>query len=320
MTVRGLLITHLVAALFGGLLGVFWMSEAPDQPLQNDPLEQALVQIQEMRARVVSYEETKRRLDERIARLMAQKALSSQDSEVVSPADPEPPVTTDPDQDTSIVARVSLAFDDAVFLANYRSMAEEVYELIRLGDYDAALETMQYLDQVFSSRSEFASSEQLAPLYQEITEHWLPQLYARMVSEPDTMLRFCLDLRNRQRSGQKLGDLGKLLTEDHLLSLAVLGGGEISPEMSQLWLEELRGSAAGQGLGDSEIAALSYIEAPGVVELLEMSWNTGKNRKEIICTLVQIHTQESHKLLQQLVFEIEDEDLRGAVELWLQRI
>jgi hypothetical protein len=283
-------------------------------------LEQALVQIQEMRARVVSYEETKRRLDERIARLMAEKAPSRQESEVVSSADPEPPVTTDPDPDSEIVARVSLAFDDAVFLANYRSMAEEVFELIRLGDYVAALETMQYLDQVFSSRSEFASSEQLAPLYQEITEHWLPQLYARIVSEPDSMLRFCLDLRNRQRSGQELGDLAEVLTEDHLLSLAVLGGGEISPETSQLWLEEIRESAAGQGLGDSEIAALSYIEAPGVVEVLEMAWDAGRNRKEIICTLVQIHTHKSHKLLQQLVFEIEDEDLRGAVELWLQRI
>ncbi len=320
MTVRGLLISHLTAALFGGLLGVFWMSEAPDPPLVNDPLEQALVQIHEMRARVVSYEETKKRLDERIARLMAEKALSSQDSEDVSPADPEPPVTTDPDPDSEIVIRVSLAFDDAVFLANYRSMAEEVYELIRLGDYDAALETMQYLDQILSSKGEFASIEQLEPLYQEITEHWLPRLYARMVSEPDSMLRFCLDLRNRQRSGQKLGDLGKLLTDDHLLSLAVLGGGEISLETSQLWLEEIRESAAGQGLGDSEIAALSYIEAPGVVEVLEMAWDAGKNRKEIICTLVQIHTHKSHKLLQRLVFEIENEDLRGAVELWLQRI
>ena len=320
MTVRGLLITHLVAALFGGLLGVFWMSEAPDQPLQNDPLEQALVQIQEMRARVVSYEETKRRLDERIARLMAEKALSSQDSEDVSQADPEPPVTTDPDLDSDIMTRVSLAFDDAVFLANYRSMAEEIYELIRLGDYDAALETMQYLDQILSSNAALASIEQLEPLYQEITEHWLPQLYARIVSEPDSMLRFCLDLRNRQRSGQELGDLAEILTEDHLLSLAVLGGGEISPETSQLWLEEIRESAAGQGLGDSEIAALSYIEAPGVVEVLEMAWDAGRNRKEIICTLVQIHTHKSHKLLQQLVFEIEDEDLRGAVELWLQRI
>ncbi len=318
MTVRGLLITHLVAALFGGLLGVFWMSEAPDPPQVNDPLEQALVQIQEMRARAVSYQETKKRLDERIATLMAQKALSSQEAEDVSPADPD--VVETPDPDSEIVTRVSLAFDDAVFLANYRSMAEEVYELIRLGEYDAALETMQYLDQILGDQGDFASIGPLEPLYQEITEHWLPQLYAQVVSEPDSMLRFCLDLRDRQRSGQELGDLGEILTEDHLLSLAVLGGGEISLETSQMWLDEIRGSASGQGLGDSEIAALSYIEAPGVVEVLEMAWDSGKNRKEIITTLVQIHTVESHKLLQELVFEIEDEELMGAVEAWLQRL
>ena len=166
MTVRGLLITHLVAALFGGLLGVFWMSEAPDPPQVNDPLEQALVQIQEMRARAVSYQETKKRLDERIATLMAQKPLSSQESEVVSPVDPVPPETSEPDPDSEIVARVSLAFDDAVFLANYRSMAEEGYALSRLGEYDAALETMQYLDQILRSKGDVASIGPLEPLYQ----------------------------------------------------------------------------------------------------------------------------------------------------------
>ena len=89
MTIRGWLLSHFCAALFGFLLAVFFFSgDRPEQPSQH-ATEQLELEIQELKARLLSYQELRQRLDERIAYLLLKPSVDL--APTVDAAVPAPP-------------------------------------------------------------------------------------------------------------------------------------------------------------------------------------------------------------------------------------
>ncbi|HIG04408.1 MAG TPA: hypothetical protein EYQ08_01550 [Planctomycetes bacterium] len=317
MATRTILLTHLFAGLSGLLLGLYLGTGNPDPDVENPSIEEAWNQVEELKARVLSFEEIKQRLDGRIALLLAQKQVVPQPVPSVEPTAP-----LDPPLERPSAERLgpTLAFDDGVYLANYRAMASGVLDLITQGEFDAATETIEYLEEFLQTMRSGGPGQELGPLYQEAIEnHWVPQLFATLIAEPDPMLQYALMLREKERSGEKIGSMVQFLAESDSCSLALLGGGDVSSETLSRWLDELEYCSRSRGLKDSEIAALSYMGSPRAVDILELDWTRGSDAVEIISSLVQINTPESRNLLQELLLEIKDEKLAVALEVWLQR-
>ena len=315
--------SHLCAALVGALVVASLFPESSQPTPQADPLQQARVEMEELRARILSFEEARKRLDDRIALLTVELAGARKQQQQPEP-EPEPePQEPLPDVGLEMVTARPIAFDDAVFLANYRGMADEVFQLVELGEFEAAAETILYLQGVLGNRAPLSVDGEmsaLAPLFEEIDEHWMPHLFGALVASPEMMVRFSLELRGRERRGEDLGRIASFLAASESCSLAILGGGEISMETAGLWLDELLNKASSEGLQDSEIASLCYLGNPsGAVQVLETAWDQGRNRQAIICSLVQINTPDSRKLLQELVFELDEGPVQEALDLWLQR-
>jgi hypothetical protein len=317
MATRTILLTHLFAGLSGLLLGLYLGTGNPDPDVGNPPIEEAWNQVEELKARVLSFEEIKQRLDGRIALLLAQKRVVPHPVPPVHPTAPLDPPLERPSADR---LGPTLAFDDGVYLANYRAMASGVLDLITQGEFDAATETIEYLEEFLQLMRSGGPGQELGPLYQEAIEnHWAPQLFATLIAHPDPMLQYALTLREKERSGENIGSMVQLLTEAEVCSMALLGGGEVSSETLSRWLDELEHCSRSRGLRDSEIAALSYMGSPRAVDILELDWTRDSDAVEIISSLVQINTPESRNLLQDLLLEIKDEKLAVALEVWLQR-
>ena len=317
MAPRAILFTHLFVGLSGLLLGLYLAAGKPDPEVRNSSIEEAANQVAELRARVLSFEEIKKRLDGRIAVLMARPQQSPEPPLAIeSPSPPDDPIHEAP------IARLApaMALDDGVYLANYRAMATGVLGLIEQGEFDAATETIEYLDEFLEAMKSGGPGQELGPLFQEVSDHhWLPQVLAALVTQPDSMLQYALVLRDRERAGKKIGSMVQFMAEADTCSLALLGGGEVSPATRSLWLDELEYCARSRGLGHSEIAALCYMGSSRAVNILELDWDRDSNALEIVSSLVQINSPESRNLLQNILLEINNEDLAEAVELWLQR-
>ncbi len=317
----GWALSHLCAVLIGALVVASLFPEASQPTSQADPLQQARVEMEELRARILSFEEARKRLDARIALLTVELAGARKQQQETEPApQPQEPL---PEVGLEMVTARPIAFDDAVFLANYRGMADEVFQLVELGEFEAAAETILYLQEVLGNRAPLSVDGEmsaLAPLFEEIDEHWMPHLFGALVASPEMMVRFSLELRGRERRGEDLGSIARFLAASESCSLAILGGGEISLETAGLWLDELLNKASSEGLQDSEIASLCYLGNPTrAVQVLETAWDQGRNRQAIICSLVQINSPDSRKLLQELVFELDEGPVQEALDLWLQR-
>ena len=316
---RGWLLSHFLAVLFGALVAVFWFwGEEPAAPDRGE-IHQLEAQVQELKARLLSHEEVKKRFDERIARLLLTKASAPKPEDVEVPAPSIDESVTSSGVSTDRV-EVSLAFDEAVALANYRGMATEVFGLIRAGEFDVALETIQYLEWLVNANDDLNPLGEIQPLYREATGQWAAHLMSALLTEPDMMLRFALDLRQRRRDGVEIGELAQFLCHGDVAMLALSGGSPIDLATGRAWLEEMDNQLQNGGhLPDSEIAGLAHISGPQTVKVLKMAWESGKNRDEVICALVQVNSPESRRLLQQLVFEIHDRPFRAALEAWLGR-
>lgn len=317
MTIRGLLLSHFCAALFGYLLAFFFFSGGtPERPEEN-ATEQMELQIQELKARLLSYQELKQRFEERIAYLLLKPPSDTSPIQVeTQPPAPEPPPV--PIEETP--REISLAFDDAVALANFQGMADEIFGLIRTGEFESAVATIRYLEWLMEADGELNPISGIRPLYQQASEQWTAYLMATLMAEPDMMVQFALDLRKREREGIDIGTLAQLLTQGEVVQLALAGAGAVAHSTEGSWVKELADKLEmGRRLSDAEIATLGQISGPGAVEVLATAWDSGKNRDPVIGALVQHRSPESRRLLQRLIFEISDRDLQAALELWLRR-
>lgn len=316
---RGWLLSHSLAVLFGALVTIFLFWGEQPESTESGEIQQMEAQLQELRARLLSHEEIKQRFDERIAKLLLEpgRVIKPENNEVHQQVTDERPAAGDVVNDT---VQVSLALDDTVALANYRGMATEVFGLIRSGKFDAALDTIQYLELLVNTDGELSPIGAVGPLYREAAEYWAVYLLSTLLTEPDMMLRFALDLRQRDRDGVEIGNIAQFLCHGDIAMLALSGAVPIDHTTGAAWVEEMRIQLrAGGHLRDSEIAGLCHISGPGTVEVLGMAWDSQKNRDEVICALVQVNSPESRRLLQALTFEIQDKRLREAVEMWLRR-
>ncbi len=318
MTIRGWLLSHLCAALFGFLLAVFLFSGGPHEKQQESSRESMELEIQQLKARLLTYQELKQRLDERIAHLLLRPSVEiSPTVEIAPPPSPPDPAPTLIEQ---IPEAIPVAFDDAVALANFQGMADEVFRLIRGGEFESALATIRYLQWLLETDGDLNPLSEMRPLVQQASDQWSAYLMAALMTEPDMMVRFSLDLRNRAGKGEDIGAMAQLLTGGEVVQLALSGAVPVAPSTARSWLEALsQKRKAGRRLANSEIATLGQIPGPGPVNLLAEIWEFEKNRDPVIGALVQHDSPESRRLLQRLIFEISDRDLREALELWLKR-
>lgn len=324
MKMRDWWFSHLGSALFGVLLAAFFLSGDPVESPDTGEVARLETELEELRARLLSFDGVQRRFEDRLAKLLLEKMLlekaasSRENSTATRVSDrgenPSERVVVSPDP-----APAPLALVEAGAVADFRGVATEVLALIRAGDFPAALGALQQMDWWLETDGEIHPIGKISPLYREAASYWSAILVAHLLSEPDMMLRFAVDLRKRQRNGESIGELGLLLSSAEVVLVAFSGPQMIGVETTQAWVAELDEQIAlGRPLQHNDIAGLSHISGPGAVEILKKAWSFRTLRPEIVCALVQINTPESRRWLQNKHLEIQDIDLRTAVGLWLR--
>jgi hypothetical protein len=326
MKMRDWWFSHLGSALFGVLLAAFFLSGDPAESPDTGEVARLETELEELQARLLSFDGIQRRFEDRLAKLLLEKMLlekaaASQESSTATSVGEGDSGENQPDRVavSPEPAPAPLALVEAGAVADFRGVTAEVLALIRAGDFSTALGALQQMDWWLETDGEIHPIGKISPLYREAASYWSAVLVAHLLAEPDMMLRFAVDLRQRQRSGQSIGELAELLSSGELALVAFSGPQLISSNTAQAWVSGLAKQVEqGRPLLQKDIATLSHISGPGAVEVLKKAWNFSTHRPSIVCALVQINTPESRRVLQDNRLEILDDDLGEAVELWLQ--
>jgi len=284
--------------------------------------EQLQVSLTELRARLLSEKGLRRGLEQKLALLQAQSV-----PQVEEVADAGDAIQGTADrlvgERPGVAKGIQIGHDLEEALKDVRLLAvfEVISERVKLGELDAALEDLLFVEAALQAPRGEGPLAGLEPFFDGVLGYWIPQVLASCQGAGDEWVQLFIKIREMGWDGAARGPLLKSFQIDEFLALATFSITDLSAETEASLLRHMQRCFEEHGwLSRAELAALSRVSGEPVVRFLEHLWERAtSNRDGVLCALTQVPDPAAEALLRRIMPEIRDLKLRSALEIWLNR-